>query len=691
MDVRPWQFDPAIAAVTGSTRLLLADAVGLGKTVQAAIVLAELRARGFVRRALVLTPAALREQWAGELRDRFALDSHVFDHAALARLAADLPPGVNPWAVAAIAISSIDLVKRGEVRRALDAISLDLLIVDEAHHLRPGTDRGALVADLAARVPWLVLVTATPHSGEEHAYAFLRNLGRFPGTAEITAFRRGAEAADRPPRRVAFHSITTGTAERELLDETMAYGRAIWRAHKALVAAVICRRAVSSPAALSQTLRRRRALLAGEAPRAVQTQLPWQEIDERDGIESDRILGAAPLASADKEGEWLDRLMRLTAAVSDWSKARVLARLLSRTNEPAIVFSEYRDTLTFLYERLVCLTSVAVIHGGLSARERRENIRRFTSGAARVLLATDTAGEGLNLQQRCRLVVNVELPWNPLRLEQRIGRVDRIGQSRRVHAIQLVYRATFEDDVLARFEKRLHIAQRALEMQTFDEHAVAAAVFDRAGVAPLQSRQPRSFSSAALPRAAALRRRVAADLDVDDGQPRFTHAVCASFRSRLALTSRMATLFECDVHDSAGRLVAREVIPLVVEFTRSLRLRPREVRRIVIAVVSSEAVREHVTAALRRRELLVARETETTAAALIDRLERLLAALDGPHRDLMQPSLFDKRTEQQARASDAASAAIREHLERRLAAARALRHVRASTPRLVAVWPFRGR
>ena len=153
----------------------------------------------------------------------------------------------------------------------------------------------------------------------------------------------------------------------------------------------------------------------------------------------------------------------------------------------------------------------------------------------------------------------------------------------------------------------------------------------------------------------------------------------------------IAALFECDFHDSAGRLVARDVIPLVVEFDRLVRLRPRDVRHVATAVASCERVRQQVSTAVSRRESLLASETAATGAAVMHRLEGVLGVLDGPRRTLIQQSLFDKRAEQQARASNAAIAGIRGHLERRLTAARALQVISASTPRLVAVWPFSSR
>ena len=204
-----------MAAIGGRTRFLLADEVGLGKTIQCGLILTELRARGLIGRTLILAPASLREQWAAELRDRFRLETQVLDHASLAALVASLPVGVNPWATTEIAVSSIDLVKRPEVRLAIDAVPIDLLIVDEAHHLKADTDRGALVAELATRVPWVVLATATPHSGDDREFAFLRQLGALGPVDDLLVFRRTAvQIGRRRSRRDGFIQLAQARASR---------------------------------------------------------------------------------------------------------------------------------------------------------------------------------------------------------------------------------------------------------------------------------------------------------------------------------------------------------------------------------------------------------------------------------------------------------------------------------------------
>jgi hypothetical protein len=241
---------------------------------------------------------------------------------------------------------------------------------------------------------------------------------------------------------------------------------------------VLARRACSSAGSLARSVERRLALLAGAAmPAAVQGRLPLAALfgDE----EPDGALGARGLADKEDERGSLEEVLRLArrAAAGGESKIAAIGRLLSRTREPAIIFTEYRDTLARLAAALDG-PGVARLHGGLTARERIEAVRRFTAGDARLLLATDAGSEGLNLQHRCRLVINLELPWTPARLEQRVGRVDRIGQTRRVHAVHLLAAGSCEELTLARLARRMqrqHDALRQLGAPP-DEHRVAESV-----------------------------------------------------------------------------------------------------------------------------------------------------------------------------------------------------------------------
>lgn len=487
IDLWPYQLEPALAVLAGATRVLLADAVGLGKTIQAGLVLAELRERGWAERTLILCPAGLREMWASEVRERFRIDATVFDHAAIADRIASLPPGVNPWTQEPIVIASIDLVKRAEVMRAIAAAPIDLLIVDEAHHLMPGTDRGAAVAQLAERSPWCVFITATPHSGDQAAFDFLTRLGA--SGDELSVFRRSRVDVGRVVRRRAHMLRVTPTAEEAaLLSAVAEYSQAIWLARgrhdrsARLVAVTIARRASSSQPALSRTLTRRLELLSGTVPiDNLQPPLPWQDDDRTDDTEDDVVLAAAGLDDNAAERAAIARLIGLAAACRTSSKFSRAARVLSRVREPVVLFTEYRDTLEAAVDCFRSTRRVAAIHGGLDTRQRSEAVAAFNSGDVDLLIATDTAGEGINLHHRCRLVIDLELPWNPVRLEQRLGRVDRLGQRRNVHAIRLFHDGGIESRVLHCLQSKQRAAAHAFVEPAADIH-VADAIFGDAAV-----------------------------------------------------------------------------------------------------------------------------------------------------------------------------------------------------------------
>jgi hypothetical protein len=192
-------------------------------------------------------------------------------------------------------------------------------------------------------------------------------------------------------------------------------------------------------------------LLAGApTPSIEQLLLPLGEEDPLADEEPVAALSVPGLADPSRERRWLEAIAEAArAAANSETKMRYLLRLLDRVGEPVIVFTEYRDTLARLRRRIAATgRPIAILHGGMTSAERTEVVRLFTNGMP-TLLATDAAAEGLNLHHRCRVVVHYELPWNPARLEQRAGRVDRIGQVRRVHEMALVAAATAERLVIA--------------------------------------------------------------------------------------------------------------------------------------------------------------------------------------------------------------------------------------------------
>ncbi len=231
-----------------------------------------------------------------------------------------------------------------------------------------------------------------------------------------------------------------------------------------LALAVLHKRALSSAWSLGQSIARRLATLSDAstqtAAASAQLALPLGDPE-------------GELAGADDVPEWPKDLRlsdpaqerRLLVAVSECARAAemheaklvALITLLRRANQSAVVFTEYRDTLLHIRQQLA--RPALVLHGGLGRDERRTVLDAFARDPRAILLATDAAAEGLNLHRGCRLVINLELPWNPMRLEQRIGRVDRIGQRRPVHAFHLVADGTGETRLLARLRARVALAR----------------------------------------------------------------------------------------------------------------------------------------------------------------------------------------------------------------------------------------
>ena len=222
-----------------------------------------------------------------------------------------------------------------------------------------------------------------------------------------------------------------------------------------LVATILRKRALSSPISLALSIRRRLELLDGTPPVPAQLFLPLREEGVEEDGAPDTMLGGAALSDARAERRMLTVIaQQADRAAASESKLRVLTRLLSRVREPAIVFTEYRDTAEHLSTTLAARgLRVLLLHGGLPAKERAAVVAAFTSDGS-ILVATDAASEGLNLQHGCRLVVHFELPWAPSRLHQRRGRVHRIGQIRRVHELALVANDTCEQLVLVPLVRR---------------------------------------------------------------------------------------------------------------------------------------------------------------------------------------------------------------------------------------------
>lgn len=701
VDLLAYQLEPALAVIGGATRVLLADGVGLGKTIQAGLILCELRARGLVDRALILTPAGLREGWAAELRDRFGLQPAVFDQSAIAGALPGLPAGFNPWLAHAIVIASIDLVKRPEVLAAVEQAPFDLIIADEAHHLTPGSERGAAVDRLASRAPWVVLASATPHSGDEAAFEYLTRIGECGD--RIAVFRRTrSDVGLGVNRRVHLLPVTPSPPEMRMLRAVESYARAIWRGRGThdrgarLVAILLSRRAASSATALERTLTRRRHLISGrQDPAQAQQALPWEDADEADGDAPAALLGLAGLDDGAEEIRVLEELIAMAIeARSSPSKIRRLARVIDRVREPVLVFTEYRDTLDALVDAMSGSRKTGALYGGLSTAARAQVVREFTHGGLDLLIATDTAGEGLNLHHRCRLVIDVELPWNPLRLEQRIGRVDRLGQQRRVHAIRLLHRGTVEDTVLAHLERRRLRAHAALDLTTeewFSAEDVAVAALEIAELTfratePAPRARPVLTSvtiATARPEADRLSRQ--RDVMNQCGARPLDRAVWSPPRRRINSPTDMVVLYTLRQPGSQGRLTGEACCALVVH-TEHCQATRRDWQAWVNHL--QDRLETLIESATARHALDAGKPLDPLRAGACGRIEIARNQLRRSQPRAWQTSLFDRRVERLAAAQQHALDRLDAALLRRAQSLAPATPDVVSRPRLIAVWPL---
>ncbi len=673
-DILPYQLAPAVAVASGTARVLLADEVGLGKTIQAGWILADLLAREPAARALVAVPAGLREQWISELRDRFGLTLERVDAAWLRSAVAARPADVSPWAAPGAYLGSIDFLKRPDIAQALAGVLWDLLVVDEAHTAAAPTDRHAALSSIASGARRLVLITATPYSGDTAGFASLLALGAAAGDAPPLMFRRSrVDVDDRRRRRHRFTTVRIGRLEARLQRLLERYTRQVWSddwrgapdgADGARLAMTILRkRALSSPAAALRSLVRRQELLRGAAPAPRQLSL---FDDDGDGDEAlpDAALATPGLADAGLESRWLAALVAAAErAVAVDSKRRLLLRLARRTRRDAmIVFTEYRDTLRDLAG---VLPDALQLHGGLAGAERAAVQRAFNERGG-VLLATDAAAEGLNLQRRCRLLVNYELPWNPARLEQRIGRVDRIGQRRTVHAISLVARDTAEDLVVAALARRL--ARVAATLGERDRLAaflgdartarsvIGGAALDPedglAAAAPLPQPSPADYPV----------ERIAATLAAADRPSPSAQTLVSGVRARAGLPPGVIAVVRAAAIGDRGLAAQRPVLLHLPDPDCARPRRPREARDLASRIAPHVERAAVALPEIRDWFLDAGRVHTETIRARLEREERMRGDRDVAVR--IQPGLFDRRALREAEARREAHEQRRQEHER---------------------------
>ena len=364
----------------------------------------------------------------------------------------------------------------------------------------------------------------------------------------------------------------------------------------------------------------------------------------------------------DEEREVLQRLVEAARrAQNNDRKMHVLRRIVRRVREPLIIFTEYRDTLDAIRDEIGSHRRITMLHGGQTAHERAQSVRAFTGGAADVMIATDAGSEGLNLQGTCRLVVNLELPWNPIRLEQRVGRVDRIGQTRTVHAINLFADGTAERTVLASLLRRID----RIRMSEID---IAACVIDRSEPPPRSVPAETCTQTIDLGvEARAEATRIAEMRGVRSIRSNVSEQVVPVTVLRSPRAS-LISFFRIRLVTRAGRLIEDALVPvrLPIDPPRR-RLERKEVRALaetLIARFGAELLR-HVRAHADHRARAIILESAQSVATAVTRERGIAESVAAHSTQLVQAGLFDSRALKQKWAGEEHRNATRTESEAR--------------------------
>jgi superfamily II DNA or RNA helicase len=423
-------------------RVLLADEVGLGKTVEAGMVLKEYLLRGMVENVLVLTPASLVGQWREELETKFDITCATTHDG---RLRSD-PDGF--WAEKRL-IASLPVARRAEHAARLLDRSFDLVIVDEAHHLRDRTSQGYKLVD-ALNKRFLLLLSATPVQNDlTELYNVLTLLK--PGIFKTLKEFRAAHMTAGKPRQPANPERLRALMRDAMVRNTRAVvALRLPRRHAATIKVEGSQAERSAYQELTAAVRRLAAAQAGRSRLAVH-----------------HLLGAAgssPAAAAATVKRFAERklddaawqaLAERWGAIGNGGKEVALLDLLRRNpDEKKLIFVHYRDTLDHLADLLTRQgLAFGRFEGSLSGPDKDAAVARFRDEVP-VLLCTESGGEGRNIQF-CNTLINFDVPWNPMAIEQRIGRIDRIGQQREVFVFNLVTRGTLEEQILHLLDEKI--------------------------------------------------------------------------------------------------------------------------------------------------------------------------------------------------------------------------------------------
>lgn len=413
-------------------RAILADEVGLGKTIEAGMIIKEYILRGLAKKVLILTPASLCRQWAAELSQKFTL------YPVLAK-------GDFNWERYDLVIASIDLAKQEKHRRVVEELSYDLVVVDEAHKLKnPATKNWQLVSRI--RKKFFLLLTATPLQNDLKELFNLISLLRPGQLGSYRNFRRNYMEDKRTAKNPE--------ELRSLLDRVMI------RNKRGPQVNLPARQVATMPLTPSpdemELYRRITGFVRDEYRRGEQAAVnPLTLLTLQREVCSSSFAAAHTLfklarKSGEKEAAQILTLMELSAKLKENTKMNLVEEILRQIGEEkVIIFTEFLATQQYIHSRLKRKGIPALtFDGSMSASKKDFTLGRFRRDPAhRVLICTESGGEGVNLQF-CRTMINYDLPWNPMRLEQRIGRIHRLGQTKEVFVYNLVTQGTIEDHLV---------------------------------------------------------------------------------------------------------------------------------------------------------------------------------------------------------------------------------------------------
>ncbi len=562
LEPRPHQvFVTHRATSTLYPRLLLADEVGLGKTIEAGMVLKELKARGLVKRTLIVVPANLVTQWERELRTKFNERFTIYNSERERLYGAD-HAGKNIWEVHDQIICSMQFARDDERAKRIAEVNWDLVVFDEAHHVRRSKDitgeeraRKAyrLGESLREKTKALLLLTATPlqlqrfefyslielldpsvfpTEGDFNAHVDVRReinlllarLESYPrldpeGQAGVVQHLLQMAASDNGANdeRAIEAQLSTGVGRERVIDELCrndALTKLMIRNRKRVIGGFTERRPrvievemtaeeqhlyeqtreyikagyglsqtsgdrtlgfvmvifqkllTSSPRALVSALRRRIDRLQ-QGARMIQYSEPEDEAsreDEELSDELEEVIAHADLETITSEISILEDLCLLVSRVPTDTKlerlVQTVAPILAHDNEKVLIFTQFKETMEYIRQRLAEEYSVVTFHGGMDAESRDKAVEAFRE-SCQVMIATDAGSEGRNFQF-CNCLVNYDLPWNPMRVEQRIGRLDRIGQTKDVFIYNFSIAGTIESRILSVLGKRIRVFEETI-------------------------------------------------------------------------------------------------------------------------------------------------------------------------------------------------------------------------------------